>query len=139
MIIDALRLDFIDQKENFQFLNRLLRNQDACLVKLNVKSPTVTMPRIKALTSGILPSFLDVVLNLGTSEMKIDNFLNQLIIRNDEIVFAGDLTWQSMFPKTFMRHYENRDSLFVNDFYEVLIDFSLKLSFVTELCFNRAI
>lgn len=132
MIIDALRLDFIDQRENFKYLNKLLSDQHACLVKLHVKSPTVTMPRIKALTSGTIPSFLDVVLNLGSSEMQIDNILNQLKVKKKNIVFSGDSTWMSMFPDTFERHYANQDSLFVNDFYEVNNFSIVLLDFITN-------
>lgn len=70
----------------------------------------------KALTSGTIPSFLDVAMNFGDDEMKIDTFLHQLRKRNEKIVFAGDETWK-MF-RFFEREYANRDSLFVNDFYE---------------------
>lgn len=46
MIIDALRLDFIDSS-NFDYLHLLLRNNEACLLKVSVNLPTVTKPRIK--------------------------------------------------------------------------------------------
>lgn len=55
-------------------------------------------------------------MNFGDDEMKIDTFLHQLKKRNDKIVFAGDDTWK-MFH-LFEREYANRDSFFVNDFYE---------------------
>lgn len=76
-------------------------------------------------------------MNFGDDEMKIDSFLNQMRKRNENIVFAGDGktfnaqqtpssslhqylffvdTWK-MF-KLFSREHANRDSLFVNDFYE---------------------
>lgn len=55
-------------------------------------------------------------MNFGDDEMKIDTFLHQLKKRNEKIVFAGDDTWK-MF-RLFEREYANRDSLFVNDFYE---------------------
>lgn len=48
--------------------------------------------------------------------MKTDTFLHQLKKRNEKIVFAGDDTWK-MF-RFFEREYANKDSLFVNDFYE---------------------
>lgn len=46
MIIDALRLDFIDS-ESFSYLHQLLDQKEACLLKLTVNLPTVTKPRIK--------------------------------------------------------------------------------------------
>lgn len=46
MIIDALRLDFIES-ESFSYLHQLLDKKEACLLKLTVNLPTVTKPRIK--------------------------------------------------------------------------------------------
>lgn len=46
MIIDALRLDFIDS-ESFSYVHQLLEQKEACLLKLTVNLPTVTKPRIK--------------------------------------------------------------------------------------------
>ena len=34
-----------------------------------VHAPTVTMPRIKALTTGSIPGFVDVLLNFGSKEL----------------------------------------------------------------------
>uniref|UniRef100_A0A2C9GPL6 GPI ethanolamine phosphate transferase 2 C-terminal domain-containing protein n=1 Tax=Anopheles arabiensis TaxID=7173 RepID=A0A2C9GPL6_ANOAR len=118
MVIDALRMDFVLQEENFQFLNQLLGDGKACLYRLQVHPPTVTMPRIKAMTSGAIPSFLDVILNLGSPEMKLDTFLYQMKQRQQKTVFYGDNTWTNMFPETFHRQGENSDSLYVNDFYK---------------------
>lgn len=44
--------------------------------------------------------------------------MHQLHENGDRIVFSGDDTWVKMFPNIFERQSENRDSLFVNDFYE---------------------
>lgn len=55
-------------------------------------------------------------MNFGDDEMKIDTFLHQMRKRSEKIVQAGDDTWK-MF-RLFERQYANRDSLFVNDFYE---------------------
>lgn len=46
MIIDALRLDFIES-ESFAYLHQLIDKKEACLLKLSVNLPTVTKPRIK--------------------------------------------------------------------------------------------
>uniref|UniRef100_A0A182JVZ3 GPI ethanolamine phosphate transferase 2 C-terminal domain-containing protein n=1 Tax=Anopheles christyi TaxID=43041 RepID=A0A182JVZ3_9DIPT len=118
MVIDALRFDFVLQEENFQYLNQLLGEGKACLYRLQVHPPTVTMPRIKAMTSGAIPSFLDVILNLGSPEMKLDTFLYQMKQRQQKTVFYGDNTWTNMFPDMFHRQGENSDSLYVNDFYK---------------------
>ncbi|XP_058837934.1 GPI ethanolamine phosphate transferase 2 isoform X2 [Topomyia yanbarensis] len=118
MVIDALRTDFVMQPQNMPFLNELLANGTACQYKVQVHPPTVTMPRIKAMTSGAIPSFLDVILNLGSPECDVDTFLYQLVHQHQRIVFYGDNTWTSMFPALFHRTGENVDSLYVNDFYE---------------------
>lgn len=55
-------------------------------------------------------------MNFGDDEMKIDTFLHQMHKRKEKMVFAGDDTWK-MFH-LFTRVYANRDSLFVNDFFE---------------------
>jgi ethanolamine phosphate transferase 2 subunit G len=94
-----------------------LQNESACLVRLKANLPTVTKPRIKALTSGTVPSFLDVVRNFGKGEIGLDTFLHQMNLKNEKIVFSGDDTWVNLF-NFFHRQYANQDSLFVNDFYE---------------------
>lgn len=121
MVIDAMRTDFIQNSENtsMRYTNKQLQDSNACLFNIQVESPTVTMPRIKAMTTGTVPNFIDVVLNLGCSELKADSLLHQVHDKNGTIVFAGDNTWVKMFPQMFVRPLENFDSLFVNDFYEV--------------------
>uniref|UniRef100_A0A336M0F1 CSON006523 protein n=1 Tax=Culicoides sonorensis TaxID=179676 RepID=A0A336M0F1_CULSO len=112
MIIDALRYDFV---EKMPFTWSLLQVDDqakACMVKLKVHPPTVTMPKIKTIISGTVPSFFDVILNL--------NSVTRLKANNKKIVFYGDNVWTKLFPGNdfFMRKGENFDSFFVNDFYE---------------------
>ena len=34
-----------------------------------VHAPTVTMPRIKAITTGSIPGFVDVLLNFGSKDL----------------------------------------------------------------------
>lgn len=68
MIIDALRLDFIES-ESFSYLHQLLDQKEACLLKLTVNLPTVTKPRIKVsrlLIQLIIYLFADSYL-LGTN------------------------------------------------------------------------
>ena len=42
---------------------------DAVGMLAQVHSPTVTMPRIKALTTGSIPGFVDVLLNFGSKDL----------------------------------------------------------------------
>lgn len=70
-------------------------------------APTVTMPRIKAMTTGTIPSFLDAILNIAESDTSSsldfhDNWVYQLKHnRNKTIHFFGDDTWIRLFPGLF--------------------------------------
>lgn len=119
MVIDALRADFVLANGSMRYTNDLISNGSACQLNVQVYPPTVTMPRIKSITTGTIPNFIDVVLNLGSSKLNIDSLLHQISKGNEKIVFAGDNTWTKMFPDLFEREYENEDSLYVNDFAEV--------------------
>ncbi|KAI4128585.1 MAG: hypothetical protein LQ338_002679 [Usnochroma carphineum] len=87
-------------------------------------APTITMPRIKAITTGSVPSFLDVILNFAESDKSSslenqDTWLAQLRAkRNGRLVLYGDDTWLKLFPNTFSRA-DGTSSFFVSDFTEV--------------------
>ncbi|XP_011190625.2 GPI ethanolamine phosphate transferase 2 [Zeugodacus cucurbitae] len=113
MLVDALRFDFASQNGiPFSYNNSCNR------LKLRVNIPTVTMPRLKSLTTGTVSNFIDIILNIGHVEQLTDSLLHRLQERNETTVFAGDRTWISLFPKQFTRFTANSDSFFVNDFYE---------------------
>ncbi|KAL8944398.1 MAG: hypothetical protein Q9216_000449 [Gyalolechia sp. 2 TL-2023] len=82
------------------------------------------MPRIKAITTGSVPSFLDVILNFAESDKSSslehqDTWLAQLKARQGgRLVLYGDDTWLKLFPHTFSRA-EGTSSFFVSDFTEV--------------------
>lgn len=113
IIIDALRYDFVTEKD----MPFLYSNMD-CLLKVKVEAPTVTLPRIKALTTGAIPQFIDIVLNLGATAKVADSFLHRAHASGKKMVFYGDNTWLMMFPNLFVRE-EGTTSFFVNDFTEV--------------------
>ncbi|KAF7996903.1 hypothetical protein HCN44_002549 [Aphidius gifuensis] len=117
MVIDALRWDFVDVNK-MPITSNLINNNKAHLLKVKVNAPTVTMPRIKAMTTGMLPNFIDVVLNLGKSEVQSDSILHQAQKNNHKLVFYGDDTWLKLFPNIFHRH-DGTTSFFVTDFTEV--------------------
>ena len=72
-------------------------------------SPTITMPRIKAMTTGSVPSFLDVILNFAESDTtsslaRQDTWLAQMRAKRDGmLVMYGDDTWLKLFPGMFSR------------------------------------
>lgn len=125
MVIDALRTDFVENSKRWPmpYTNQQLQEGKACLYNIQVESPTVTMPRIKAMTTGTIPNFVDVILNLGSSAVTTDSFISQLKSQGEvnRVYFAGDITWLKMFPDGFDGHAANNDSMFVNDFYNVSV------------------
>lgn len=67
------------------------------------------MPRIKAITTGSVPSFLDVVLNFAESDKTStlahqDSWLAQSKAKlGRKLVMYGDDTWLKLFPGFFDR------------------------------------
>ncbi|KAL9007271.1 MAG: hypothetical protein Q9188_000074 [Gyalolechia gomerana] len=94
------------------------------------------MPRIKAITTGSIPSFLDVILNFAESDKSSslehqDTWLAQLKARQGgQLVLYGDDTWLKLFPQTFSRA-EGTSSFFVSDFTEV--DYNVTRNVPAEL------
>ncbi|KAL3287812.1 hypothetical protein HHI36_002273 [Cryptolaemus montrouzieri] len=117
VIIDALRYDFTQyDKENkspLPFQNRLPIIQETLesvpekvrLYKFLADPPTTTMQRLKALTTGSLPTFIDAGSNFASYEIKEDNIIDQLMRNNHSTVFMGDDTWDGLYPKRFKRSY----------------------------------
>ncbi|KKA27122.1 hypothetical protein TD95_000367 [Thielaviopsis punctulata] len=122
MVIDALRSDFVyAEGSSFHFTQQLIREGAAIPFTANARSPTVTMPRLKALTTGSIPSFLDVILNIFEGDKSSaltsqDNWLLQMKAKNTgNMVMFGDDTWMKLFPDTFDRG-DGTSSFYVADF-----------------------
>ncbi|GAB7347730.1 hypothetical protein MBLNU459_g5282t1 [Dothideomycetes sp. NU459] len=131
MVVDALRSDFVyGQDSGFVFTQSLIETGAAIPFTAHATSPTITMPRVKALTTGGVPSFLDVILNFAESDTTStlatqDTWLAQVRANlrsggSDEgkLVFYGDDTWLKLFPGFFARE-DGTSSFFVSDFTEV--------------------
>ena len=77
------------------------------------------MPRIKAMTTGSVPSFLDVILNFAEADTSStlalqDTWPTQLKNKpGGKLVFYGDDTWLKLFPNTFSRA-DGTSSFFVS-------------------------
>lgn len=109
LVIDALRFDFVipvkgsekHYHNNFPILYDMAQNhpQKATLLKFIADPPTTTFPRLKGLTTGSLPTFLDAGSNFDGDEITEDNWLLQLYNHNKTIAFMGDDTWQALFKK----------------------------------------
>lgn len=87
--------------------------------------PTVTLPRLKALTTGANPTFLDAILNIAEDNSaaaleNVDSWVRQLAIGDGldqglkrNVVFFGDDTWLRLFPKRWFRWQQGVSSFYV--------------------------
>lgn len=125
MVVDAMRSDYMysDSYSQMDFLHSLIRNGSAVPFTAFSNPPTVTLPRLKGITSGSAPSFLDAILNVAddrdTSQGSAgDLWVQQLKDHGKRIHFFGDDTWIKLFPDSF-EVVEGTNSFFVSDFTEV--------------------
>lgn len=125
MVVDALRSDFVfSNSSGFKFTQSLIRDGTAMPFTAHARSPTVTMPRLKAITTGSIPSFVDLILNFDEGDTSStlaaqDTWLAQMrSAEKGKLLMFGDDTWLKLFPKTFDRH-DGTSSFFVSDFTEV--------------------
>ncbi|XP_024155494.1 GPI ethanolamine phosphate transferase 3 [Oryzias melastigma] len=115
LIIDALKIDFarFDPSKTAPrpYENKLpvveevvsSRPSQSRLYPFRADPPTTTMQRIKGFTTGSLPTFVDVGNNFASSAILEDNLIHQLGQTGRHVVFMGDDTWESLFPKKFHR------------------------------------
>ncbi|KAJ6264722.1 GPI ethanolamine phosphate transferase [Drechslerella dactyloides] len=124
MLVDALRSDFVfGDNSGFEFTQSLIRAGVAVPFTAYATSPTITMPKIKALTTGSIPGFLDLILNFAESDTTStlatqDNWLAQIKQSGKSLIMYGDDTWLKLFPGVFTRT-EGTVSFYVSDFTEV--------------------
>ncbi|KAK6429832.1 major facilitator superfamily transporter protein [Oleoguttula sp. CCFEE 5521] len=138
MVVDALRSDFVyGHKSEMKFTQSLIRAGNALPFTAHATPPTVTMPRIKAFTTGSVPSFLDLLLNFAESDTSSslanqDTWLAQLrALPDSKLAFYGDDTWLKLFPPPFFDRSDGTTSFFVSDFTEV--DFNVTRHLPEEL------
>uniref|UniRef100_A0A8C5NYD1 GPI ethanolamine phosphate transferase 3, catalytic subunit n=1 Tax=Jaculus jaculus TaxID=51337 RepID=A0A8C5NYD1_JACJA len=119
LLIDALRFDFAQPQHShvpgkpsaaslpflgkLNSLQRILEMQPhhARLYRSQVDPPTTTMQRLKALTTGSLPTFIDAGSNFASHAIVEDNLIQQLASAGKRVVFMGDDTWKDLFPGAF--------------------------------------
>ncbi|KAJ7123819.1 hypothetical protein C8R43DRAFT_1076204 [Mycena crocata] len=116
LIIDALRFDFIAPQPPIPaspFHHDILtlpreitaaRPRNSFLFNAYSDPPTATLQRIKALTTGSLPTFVDIGNNFGGSSIAEDSIMKQLRAAGKRAAFMGDDTWMSVFPDSFQRN-----------------------------------
>ena len=87
VVIDALRADFVVDISNpgenmisdkkIKYLHDMIKNREALGLVTKASPPTVTLPRIKALTTGNIPGFVDIVRNFDTTQLTEVNLIRQ--------------------------------------------------------------
>ncbi len=147
VVIDALRHDFVYGERfsgGLSWLRSAVRGEaeagdddgtDGALPGVRsyvalAKSPTVTLPRLKALTGGSAPQFTDLVLNLGSGSARRghggaraaaapETWVEALHGAGKRVLFFGDDTWLRLFPGLLAVESEGVHSFFVADSIEV--------------------
>ncbi|KAL4505857.1 hypothetical protein ABPG72_013618 [Tetrahymena utriculariae] len=131
VIIDALRFDFTQKfqenddgsplehfKNKLTIIQEMMEKQPNNTIHLQGYSdpPTATTQRIKGITLGNLPSFIEIAATFTFSQREEDNLLLQMQRNNLEIVHLGDDVWTGLFSKQFTRDFY-ADSLDIFDFH----------------------
>ncbi|KAL4778474.1 hypothetical protein BJX76DRAFT_139209 [Aspergillus varians] len=116
IIIDALRYDFTvpfvpnAESESAHLFHdnipvlyetAVKTPQNAFLLPFIADPPTTTLQRLKGLTTGTLPTFIDAGSNFAGTAIDEDNIVAQLHAAGKSIVQLGDDTWQALFPGYF--------------------------------------
>jgi len=85
-------------------------NRSSRLLQFVADPPTVTMQRLKALTTGGLPTFADISANLGGASVDEDSWVQMLrrlpyqdrgLTVPAQAGFVGDDTWVDLYPQGF--------------------------------------
>ena len=97
--------------------------EHALLLRCRADPPTVTLQRLKGMTTGGMPTFIDFKDNFGgpqsgprrrtgadgrassRDEVDEDNLISQLVSSGRRVVFMGDDTWARLYPGKFERAY----------------------------------
>lgn len=121
-IIDALRYDFVAEALNSSttpnvYMHNLLRKPaelhkqahgSSILAHFVAHPPTTTLQRLKGLTTGSLPTFIEAGANFGGAGRVLeDTWIAQVRAQTgrDRMVFVGDDTWQMVFADLFDESY----------------------------------
>jgi phosphatidylinositol glycan class O len=124
IVVDALRFDFALESLPLSIGSRLPSHDGTSqLFQFIADPPTVTMQRIKGMTTGGLPTFMDISGNLGGATIDEDSWVDQLYkvsslkrwgtaknliqqylnpnTKVNKMAFVGDDTWIDLFPVQF--------------------------------------
>lgn len=121
MVVDAMRADFLfSNNSHMSFAQSLLNEGYGVGFTAFSNPPTVTLPRLKGITTGSTPNFIDAVLNIAEDDTSSslgdsDSWIKQMFLENWKINMFGDDTWLKLFPEYFAKT-EGTASFYVSDF-----------------------
>ncbi|KAH0720084.1 hypothetical protein KY284_005114 [Solanum tuberosum] len=113
IVLDSLRHDFVapttffDEKkpwmDRLHVLHKLASQPGsfAKIFKAIADPPTTSLQRLKGLTTGGLPTFIDVGNSFGAPAIIENNLIYQMAKNGKRVVMMGDDTWVQLFPKHF--------------------------------------
>ncbi|KAI3795243.1 hypothetical protein L1987_37892 [Smallanthus sonchifolius] len=116
IVLDALRFDFVAPSTFFQekkpwmdklkVLHKLASESESAarIFKAIADPPTTSLQRLKGLTTGGLPTFIDIGNSFGAPAIVEDNLIHQLVQNGKRVVMMGD-TWTQLFPHHFNKSY----------------------------------
>ncbi|XP_050208690.1 uncharacterized protein LOC126659389 isoform X2 [Mercurialis annua] len=117
IVLDALRFDFVAPSSFFPekkpWMDKLSvlqkmafkEGSSARIFKAIADPPTTSLQRLKGLTTGGLPTFIDVGNSFGAPAIIEDNFIHQLVINGKRTLMMGDDTWVQLFPHHFNKSF----------------------------------
>lgn len=117
IVLDALRFDFVAPSTFFAekkpWMDRLqvfhelaAQNRSSSRIfKAIADPPTTSLQRLKGLTTGGLPTFIDVGNSFGAPAILEDNLIRQMVQNGKRVVMMGDDTWVQLFPEHFSTSY----------------------------------
>ncbi|KAJ7980495.1 GPI ethanolamine phosphate transferase 3 [Quillaja saponaria] len=109
IVLDALRFDFVAPStffkepkpwmDHLQVLQKMAstNGSSARIFKAIADPPTTSLQRLKGLTTGGLPTFIDVGNSFGAPAILVQN--------GKRVVMMGDDTWMQLFPQHFEKSY----------------------------------
>lgn len=121
MVVDAMRADFMfSDSSEMKFSHWLLNEGLGVGFTAFSNPPTVTLPRLKGITTGSTPNFIDAVLNIAEDDTSStlgdqDSWIKQMFMNDWKINMFGDDTWLKLFPEYFSKT-DGTASFYVSDF-----------------------
>lgn len=114
LVVDALRYDFVETPEGapeLPYLRHFPVNEisedpaRSFSLKFLADPPTTTLQRLKGLTTGSLPAFIDAGANFAGFKIEEDNWVSQAARHLGPVSFVGDDTWEALFAHEFSENH----------------------------------